>query len=197
MIVYILVYILVGIIAGFIWEETEEERKSKSLGLMIVGALISLVMTGPFVIAAIIEMFIGFKIALFIKKPFTSNDKTTSNKIKSKRILSSSNKPIDKNHSKDYNKKIEQLTTKLNKALKESEINNTYTSSEYNVKNLINQTKFKNETNEIIINKINVLTRRLNKTNFSLKKKIEFLNSIDDPIKELGPKLIEINKYIV
>jgi len=59
---YIVIYIIVGFIAGLIGDSSEE-NKNTSYGIMGVGAFISLITAGPFVIAAIIEMGIGWVIA--------------------------------------------------------------------------------------------------------------------------------------
>lgn len=44
---YIIAYIILGLIAGFIGIETEE-KKNWSFGIMIVGAIVSAIMAGPF-----------------------------------------------------------------------------------------------------------------------------------------------------
>lgn len=67
MIFYIIIYIIIGLIAGFIDTKTDARMKW-SYGIIIVGALVSIVTTGAFVIAAVIEMMIGFGIAIAIKE---------------------------------------------------------------------------------------------------------------------------------
>ena len=65
MAVYVIVYLIIGLITGFIGTETEE-KKNWSFGIMILGAIASVIMARPFVIAAVVEMAIGFGIATVI-----------------------------------------------------------------------------------------------------------------------------------
>lgn len=65
MAVYVIVYLIIGLITGFIGTETEE-KKNWSFGIMILGAIASVIMAGAFVIAAVVEMAIGFGIATVI-----------------------------------------------------------------------------------------------------------------------------------
>lgn len=78
MIGYIIIYIVVGLIAGLIGNDTDD-RETKSYGLMIVGGLISFLTTGPFVIATIIEMAIGFAVGITIRNWLTGSDKEEYN----------------------------------------------------------------------------------------------------------------------
>lgn len=66
MLTYIIIYIIVGIIAGII-DDIHKQFKSWSYILMIIGALVSFATSGPFVIAAIIEMAIGYLIGITIR----------------------------------------------------------------------------------------------------------------------------------
>lgn len=63
----IVIYVGVGIIAGFIGVETEEQKKW-SYGIIILSLLISLTAFGPWVIAALLEVVLGFYIGKIIKK---------------------------------------------------------------------------------------------------------------------------------
>ena len=74
MIVYIMLYIVIGLIAGIIDDESEK-KKNLSFTLMIIGAIISFLTNGIFVIAAIIEMAIGYLIIVKIKSFFNKNKK--------------------------------------------------------------------------------------------------------------------------
>ena len=77
MFVYIVIYIVIGLIAGII-DDGSEKKKNFSFTLMIISAGISFLTNGIFVIAAIIEMAIGYLIIVKIKSFFNKN-KTNSN----------------------------------------------------------------------------------------------------------------------
>lgn len=65
--VLVVVYIAIGIVAGFIGTETEK-RQTYSHGILFLGAIVSLATYGPFVIAAVAEMAVGFFVAMKIKE---------------------------------------------------------------------------------------------------------------------------------
>lgn len=76
MMVYIVIYIVIGLIAGIIDDESEK-KKNLSFTLMIIGAIISFLTNGIFVIAAIIEMAIGYLIIVKMKGFFNKNKKNS------------------------------------------------------------------------------------------------------------------------
>lgn len=63
----IVIYIGIGIISGFIGDETEEQKKW-SYGIIILSLLVSLITFGVWVIAALLEIVLGFFIGKIIKK---------------------------------------------------------------------------------------------------------------------------------
>lgn len=63
----IVIYIGIGIISGFIGDETEEQKKW-SYGIIILSLLVSLITFGVWVIAALLEVVLGFFIGKIIKK---------------------------------------------------------------------------------------------------------------------------------
>lgn len=87
MIVYIMIYIVIGLIAGIIDDESEK-KKNLSFTLMIIGAIISFLTNGIFVIAAIIEMAIGYLIIVKIKSFFNKNKKNSNIKYNPNKNLS-------------------------------------------------------------------------------------------------------------
>lgn len=74
---YIVVYIIIGFIAGII-ENQSKNSKNTSYWIMGIAALISLVTAGPFVIAAVIEMNIGWTIGQFISNKTNKNTQTNN-----------------------------------------------------------------------------------------------------------------------
>lgn len=76
MFVYIVIYIVIGVIAGIIDDESEK-KKNLSFTLMIIAAIISFLTNGIFVIAAIIEMAIGYLIIVKMKGFFNKNKKNS------------------------------------------------------------------------------------------------------------------------
>lgn len=65
--ILIVVYVGIGIIAGFIGDDTEDQKKW-SYGLIILSLLISLTTFGLWVIAALLEVVLGFFIGKIIKR---------------------------------------------------------------------------------------------------------------------------------
>lgn len=63
----IVIYVGVGIIAGFIGVETEEQKKW-SYGIIILSLFVSLITFGVWVIAALLEVVLGFFIGKIIKR---------------------------------------------------------------------------------------------------------------------------------
>ena len=103
MIGYIIAYIIVGMIAGII-DDGSKEKKNNAFGLMIIGVLISLASSGPFLIAAIIEMTIGYAIIVKIKSFFKSSDK-----IKLVSEHKESKKDTSTNSSKEFITKVDTM----------------------------------------------------------------------------------------
>lgn len=98
MIEYIIIYIAIGLIAGIIDDESEK-KKNLSFTLMIIGAIISFLTNGIFVIAAIIEMAFGYLIIVKIKSFFNKNKKNSNIKYnlnKNSSKLSEANNALDR-----------------------------------------------------------------------------------------------------
>ena len=91
MAVYIVIYIVIGVIAGII-DDGSEKKKNLSFTLMIIGAIISFLTNGIFVIAAIIEMAIGYLLIIRIKS-FLKNKSKINSKIK---CISEANTALEK-----------------------------------------------------------------------------------------------------